>query len=80
MEIVFMLLAVMVVTTVVICKLRNKLTSSPGRHFMIFSPTEIWSLTDQDEIQTINIAEPTLNLYESYPEIFLVNSDFCTRN
>ena len=42
-------------------------------------PTEIWSLTDDDEISNINIAGPTFDGYYEYPEIFLVTSDFCTR-
>ena len=45
----------------------------------MLSSTEIWSLTDEDKIGNINIAEPTLNKYY-YPETFLVDSDFCTRN
>ena len=45
-----------------------------------FRPTEIWSLTDEEEISAIHIVEPTLDSYKDYPEIFLVDSDFCTRN
>ena len=43
------------------------------------SKTEIWSLDDNDDYINIQIAEPNLNNYRFYPELFLVDSDFCTK-
>ena len=44
-----------------------------------FSKTEIWSLDENDDIIGMEIAEPKLNRYEDYPELFIVDSDFCTK-
>ena len=93
MEIVFMLLVVKVLLMAIskwnllqlniflLIGFNFSMSRYPSKsfHFSI-RPTEIWSLTDDDEIDNINIAEPTLDNYSYYPEIFLVNSDFCTRN
>ena len=43
------------------------------------SKTEIWSLDGNDDHVNIQIAEPNLNNYRYYPEMFLVDSDFCTK-
>ena len=69
----------MLLAGVVICKFEIAHLVRVILYFII-SPTEIWSLTDEDEIANINIAEPFLKNYSYFPEIFLVNSDFCTRN
>ena len=45
-----------------------------------FSPTEIWSRDGEDDTMNMKIAEPTLKSYYSYPELFIVDSDFCTKN
>ena len=44
-----------------------------------FSPTEIWSFDDNDNAITMKLAEPSLYQYYSYPELFIVDSDFCTK-
>ena len=46
--------------------------------FYLFSKTEIWSLDENDDAVTIKIAEPNLNVYGYSPELFIVDSDFCT--
>ena len=92
MEIVFMLLVVQVLMATsklnlfqlnifLLIGLNFSMSRYPSKsfHFSI-RPTEILSLTDDDEIDNINIADPTLDGYSFYPEIFLVDSDFCTRN
>ena len=44
-----------------------------------FSKTEIWSLGENDDaVHTVKIADPSLNDYEYYPELFIVDADFCT--
>ena len=45
----------------------------------IFSPTEIWYFDDSDNTITMKLAEPSLYQYHSYPELFIVDSDFCTK-
>ena len=45
----------------------------------VFSPTEIWSLDESDKAITMKLAEPSLYRYYSYPELFIVDSDFCTK-
>ena len=45
-----------------------------------FSPTEIWSRDAEDDTINMKIAEPTLYFYRRYPELFIVDSDFCTKN
>ena len=44
-----------------------------------FSKTEIWSLEENDDTVSMKIAEPNLNNYSYYPELFVVDSDFCTK-
>jgi len=41
--------------------------------------TEIWSLDDNGNVNR-EIAAPQLNNYEYYPELFLVPSDYCSKN
>ena len=45
----------------------------------LFSKTEIWSLDENDDTVNMKIAEPNLNNYDYYPELFMVDSDFCTK-
>ena len=47
--------------------------------FYLFSNTEIWSLDEKDDVVNMKIADPTLNRYRLYPELFIVDSDFCTK-
>ena len=45
---------------------------------MFFRPTEIWSkAADIDDID-IKVTEPRLSYYRYYPELFIVDSKFCT--
>ena len=44
-----------------------------------FSKTEIWSIDEVDDTVKIKIAEPTLHYYQYGPELFIVDSDFCTK-
>ena len=46
----------------------------------LFSKTEIWSLDENDNTINMKIAEPNLTNYRWYPELFTVDSDFCTKN
>ena len=39
------------------------------------SYTEIWSLDRDSKI--IKLAEPQLDNYQMYPELFLVDTDYC---
>ena len=48
--------------------------------FTKLSPTEIWSMDETDDTINVKIAEPSLYYYDLYPELFLVDSDFCTKN
>ena len=45
----------------------------------ILSETEIWSLNENDDTVNMKIAEPNLKDYYGYPELFIVDSDFCTK-
>ena len=45
----------------------------------LLSETEIWSLDENDDTVNMKIAEPNLNNYVFYPELFIVDSDFCTK-
>ena len=45
----------------------------------LFSETEIWSLDETDNTVYVKIAEPNLNDYRMYPELFIVDSDFCIK-
>ena len=45
----------------------------------LFSKTEIWSLDENDDTVNTKIAEPKLDEYSYYPELLIVDSDFCTR-
>ena len=45
----------------------------------LFSETEIWSMDDEDDTVNMKIADPILNNYRVYPELFIVDSDFCTK-
>ena len=47
--------------------------------YLLFSPTEIWSFDDVDNAITMKMAEPILFGYYSYPELFIVDSDFCVK-
>jgi len=40
--------------------------------------TEIWTLDENDSTINMKIAEPYLSGYQYYPELFIVDSDFCT--
>ena len=40
--------------------------------------TEIWSMKENELY--LHLTEPKLNNYYRYPELFLVDSDYCTRN
>ena len=41
--------------------------------------TEIWSL-DENDNTNVKVAEPKLPRYEWYPALFLVPSDYCSKN
>ena len=45
----------------------------------LFSKTEIWSLDENDNTINMKIADPNLKNYPFYPELFIVDSDFCTK-
>ena len=45
----------------------------------IFRKTEICSFNHNDDTVNMKIAEPSLNNYRYYPELFIVDSDFCTK-
>ena len=45
----------------------------------LLSETEIWSLNENDDTVNVKIAEPNLRDYQYYPELFIVDSDFCTK-
>ena len=45
-----------------------------------FLSTEIWSIDDNDNTVNMKVAEPELNHYYYYPELFLVPFDFCSMN
>ena len=44
---------------------------------LIFRPTEIWSKTDDNDDINIKVTEPSLHYYRYYPELFIVDSNFC---
>ena len=44
----------------------------------LFSKTEIWSLDKNDDTINMKVVEPNLYHYAYYPELFIVDSDFCT--
>ena len=45
----------------------------------LYSKTEIWSLDVNDDTVNMKIAEPNLKDYMYYPELFIVDSNFCTK-
>ena len=45
----------------------------------LFSKTEIWSLDENDNMVNLKIADPNLSDYSWFPELFIVNSDFCVK-
>ena len=45
----------------------------------LLSETEIWSLNENNDTINMNVADPILSDYEYYPELFIVDSDFCTK-
>ena len=45
----------------------------------LFSTTEVWSLDDEDNTVNMKVADPKLNDYSYWPELFVVPSDFCTK-
>ena len=45
-----------------------------------FSPIEVWSIDAEDDTVNMKIAGPDLYQYQEYPELFIVDSDFCTKN
>ena len=45
----------------------------------ILSKTEIWLLDENDDTVNVKIAEPNLQGYKYYPELFIVDSDFCIK-
>ena len=42
-----------------------------------FRKTEQWSLSEKEKGYNGENVEPTLEYYYTYPELFLVQSDFC---
>jgi len=44
-----------------------------------YSQTEIWTLDEYDNTVNMKLAEPKLNQYQRYPELFIVDSDYCTK-
>ena len=46
----------------------------------LLSKTEVWTLDENDDTINMKVAEPNLNRYYYYPELFIVDSDFCTKN
>ena len=51
----------------------------PALKIDLLSKTEIWTLDENDDTINMKIAEPTLDNYAYYPELFIVDSDFCTK-
>ena len=49
-----------------------------GKNYF-FSKTEIWSIDENDDTVNMKIAEPNLIDYGLYPELFIVDSDFCAK-
>ena len=47
--------------------------------YQFLSKTEIWSLDDNDDTVNMKLGEPSLYNYRYYPELFIVDSDFCTK-
>ena len=47
-------------------------------HRQGLSKTEVWTLDENDDTNNMKIAEPNLHNYY-YPELFIVDSDFCTK-
>ena len=45
----------------------------------LFSKTEIWLLDENNDITNGKIAEPSLASYNYFPELFIVDSDFCVK-
>ena len=45
----------------------------------LFSKTEIWPLDEINNIASMKNAEPYLKGYHYYPELFIVESDFCIK-
>ena len=39
----------------------------------------MWSLDENDDTVNMKIADPNLKDYYFYPELFIVDSDFCTK-
>ena len=50
-----------------------------GLSIHLLSKTEIWTLDENDDTINMKIAEPSLYYYADYPELFIVDSDFCTQ-
>ena len=46
---------------------------------VFFSKTEIWSVDENDDTVSMKIGNTTLTNYYWYPELFIVDSDFCTK-
>ena len=51
----------------------------PALIIYLLSKTEIWSLDENDDTVNMEIAEPNLKNYQFYPELIIVDSDFCTK-
>ena len=49
------------------------------KNIHLLSKTEVWTLDENDDTINMKIAEPTLDSYFWYPELFSVDSDFCTK-
>ena len=47
---------------------------------LTFRPTEVWSKSDDNDDINIKVTEPSLHYYRYYPELFIVDSKFCTNN
>ena len=57
----------------------KKITSLKMEMANYFSKTEIWSHDEKDDAVSIKIADPNLNNYAWYSQLFIVESDFCTK-
>ena len=53
--------------------------TKPALIIDLLSKTEIWSLDENDDTVNMKIAEPNLDEYSYYSELFIVDSDFCTK-
>ena len=52
--------------------------TKPALIIDLLSKTEIWSIDENDNTVNMKIAEPFLKDYYGTPELFIIDSDFCT--